>query len=268
MKIKYASVALFAIASFVASAVAQAAGSPPVHYITLEYQKPTPGKNAAYVKMERELWKPIHQARVKAGNIVSWKLYVVSYPNGQNQEYEYITVTEYPSWAALEQPYAGIEFSAVLGEEKAKGMRGKTGAARKLVRRDTLRMAYATSNFSQSENKVLSVHYLKTLPGRAEDFMNGQRDYYLPMNSDVAKASGGASAWAATVVRYPDHADALYSHVSFNAHSSLSGMESNRFPEIQKKWESKFKEVSSQQPATRTRIRNELWRLVDQTETK
>jgi hypothetical protein len=115
---------------------------------------------------------------------------------------------------------------------------------------------------------VLSVHFLKAKPGRANDFLKVQRDYYLPMNAEVAKAAGGASGWASTVVRYPDHADAPYSHVSINAHASLTEMDSNRQDDIRRKWNAKFRELAPLQEESRTRVRNELWRLVDQTDPK
>lgn len=252
-----------------ASAVGQPVGNAPSRgYVTIDYQKPLPGKGGDYVRMEREYWKPIHQARVSAGNIVSWKLYVVNFPNGEGQEYDYVTVTEFPSWAALENPYGGINYTAILGEAKVQEMRTVTGATRKLVRRDTLNLAFATENFSKAENRYMSVHYIKALPGRAADFMKVQSDYYLPMNSALAKANGGASAWAAAVVRYPDNQDFAYTHVSFNGHKSLAQMEAARPAELVREWDAKYTAVSALQQESRKRVHNELWRLVDQTQPK
>ncbi len=77
----------------------------------------------------------MHQARVNAGSIVSWKLYLVSFPNREGQKYEYVTVTEFLSWAALEAPERGVNYAAILGETKANEMRTATGGTRKLVRR-------------------------------------------------------------------------------------------------------------------------------------
>src|SRR5688572_27370685 len=90
-------------AAFAVNAFPQSA-TPAQRYsvLTLDYQKPEPGKTGDYLKVERELWKPVHQDRVDKGTIVSWKLYSVSWPNGADQEYDYVTVTEFANFAALE----------------------------------------------------------------------------------------------------------------------------------------------------------------------
>jgi hypothetical protein len=261
--------ALFAAISLALPAPAQAASTPPQHYLTLDYMKPTPGKSGDYVRMERESWKAIHQARVAAGNIVSWKLYSVSFPNGDSLEYQYVVVTEFPSWAALENPYQGINFDKVLGEGKAAAARTTAGATRTIVRQDTLGVTGATDNFSTSANTLLSVHFIKTLPGKTADFQKVQEEFYLPVNNAVAKANGGATSWAGAFVRYPTSADRPYSHVSFNGSASFTQMDADWPADIRKVWNPKYSETY--QPMlqnSRIRVRNELWRLVDQTKAK
>jgi hypothetical protein len=255
------------LAGLAAVATAQSADPAPSRYLYIGYHKPLPGKADAYVRMERESWKRIHQARVDAGIIRSWKMYVVSFPNGDAQEYDYVTITEFPSWAAMEEPYRRINFDAILGEAKVKEL-GTINALRKLVRKDTVEVVHATDNFLDARNNVVSVHFLKALPGGAARFMRVQREYFHPLNAEISKASQGASGWAATVVRYPDNADFAYSHVSFNTFVSLAQMESDAYAEIQRKWSAKLQELSPLLPESRKRIRNELWRLIDQTQPK
>src|SRR5262245_35901123 len=86
---------LFALAGY-----AQSSAEPSKYRIlTLDYQKPEPGKTSDYVRLERELWKPVHQDRVNKGKITSWKLYQVSWPNGEDQEYDYVTMTEFANFS-------------------------------------------------------------------------------------------------------------------------------------------------------------------------
>ena len=268
IRIRMLAALLLLVSTVVSSVLAQSSATAPSAYMVVGYHKPLPGKGADYVRLEREQWKAIHQASVKAGNIISWKLYAVSYPNGESLEYEYVTVTVYPSWAALENPYKGLRFADVLGEAKANAIRSATSAARKMLRAETLSLAYATDNFLKSDHSVLSVHFLKANPGRADDFLRVQRDYYLPMNSEVSKANQGASGWASTVLRVPYIADYPYTHVSFNSHASLTQMDTGPSAEIRQKWNAKFREISAMQNESRKRVRNELWRLVDQTQPK
>lgn len=166
-------------------------------------------------------------------------------------------------------PYQGINFDTILGEGKAREVRSAAAATRTIVRQDTLGVAAATDNFSSSANTLLSVHFIKALPGKANDFMKVQREYYLPFNNAVAKVNGGASSWAGAVVRYPTSADRAYSHVSFNGSASFTQMDAGWPADIRKIWDPKYRETYGPLlQDSRTRVRNELWRLVDQTQAK
>ncbi len=223
------------------SVQAQTGQNPPKYRIvTLDYHKPEPGKTAEYLHVERQLWKPVHQERVNKGKIAYWKLYAVSFPNGDKQEYDYVTMTE---------------FANFLGESKYKELRGMTPAVQKLTRKDTLALQLSTA------------HYLKAFPGKAADLLKAQREFYWPMGEDQIK-SGRKVSWATTVVRYPEALDHPYSHVSFNGFASLAEMGKPMEKEVADKWGPKFNEVNAMLGASRSRVRGELWRLVDHTQAK
>ena len=42
--------------------------------VTVDYMKVAPGQDDAYLQVEQKMWKPIHEARVKAGNALGWYL--------------------------------------------------------------------------------------------------------------------------------------------------------------------------------------------------
>lgn len=255
-------------AGLLTEAQAQTGQVPPKsRMVTLDYHKPEPGKTQEYLRMERQLWKPVHQERVDKGKITSWKLYRVSYPNGDKQEYDYVTMTDLANFADLEAPYAGIDIAAVLGESKFKEMRGMTSAVQKLVRSDTLAIQLSTANWSESANQTLEVHYLKAFPGKAADLLKAQREFYWPMGEERVK-SGSQLSWATSVVRYPQALDHPYSHVSFNGYGSLAEMEKPMASELADKWGPKFNEINVMLGASRSRVKGELWRLVDQTKSK
>jgi hypothetical protein len=67
----------------------------------------------------------------------SWKLYSVSFPNREKQEYDFVTMTELANFADLEAPNAGIGYAAIFGESKFKEMRGMASAVQKLSRNKT-----------------------------------------------------------------------------------------------------------------------------------
>ena len=253
-------------AAFAGNLSAQApASSTKYSVLTLDYQKPEPGKTGEYIKLEREIWKPLHQDRVNKGKIISWKLYSVSWPNGAGQEYDFVTIAEFPSFSDLESPYAGTDFATVLGAEKYAQLQTMTPAVRKLRRTDTLVILAATKGWSHASNKILSVHYLRSLPGKSSDLMKSQREYYLPMNEESVQ-NGRAASWATASVRFPQQMDFPYNYVSFNGHENLAQMEKEAPQAWRDKWlGARATENNALLNASRVRVKGELWRLIDQT---
>lgn len=233
--------------------------------ITIGYMKPAAGKAAEYVKLEREKWKLIHQDNVNRGRLTSWKLYAVSWPNGEGQEYDYVTVMEYPSFAHLDGAYVAADIAKVLGGEgKFDELFATTLSARQLRRTDTLTVLHTTDGWSTATNRVIAVHYLRSLPGKGEELLKIQREYYLPTNNELIK-TGHATGWAVTAVRYPQQLDFPYNYVALNGYESLAQMEKEVPQSWRDKWSSQAKEATKQLPPTRKRVKGELWRLIDQT---
>ncbi len=70
-------------------------------YVTVGYMKVAPGQGDAYVQFEKELWMPVHQERVNAGNILGWYLYGVQSPSGTEVHHNYAVVTVFWSFEAM-----------------------------------------------------------------------------------------------------------------------------------------------------------------------
>ena len=70
--------------------------------------KVDPLKNDEYVKLEHDLWKPVHQERIKQGRMRSWTMYEVRYPAGSQRECDYRIVNTYNSLADIDRPLADV----------------------------------------------------------------------------------------------------------------------------------------------------------------
>lgn len=66
----------------------------PQGYYAFDYMLVKPGKHDEYLKLEKA-WKKIHQANIKAGKYNAWELTHVEYPCGDNEEYNYVTRTNF-----------------------------------------------------------------------------------------------------------------------------------------------------------------------------
>jgi hypothetical protein len=67
------------------------------------------GKFSQYLDVERKVWKPLHQARLKAGNGRSWALYESRFPSGTAATRDYLTINVFDSM----QDYDNYEDSLV-----------------------------------------------------------------------------------------------------------------------------------------------------------
>jgi hypothetical protein len=100
-------------------------------FYVIDYMKSRPGQDA--FKMERDLWKPLHQSRLQNGEITSWAVMVPVLAGPHN--YDYITVTGYRSMAAYEQTETAMRtaMEKTWGKENVQGKMTQTDQARDML---------------------------------------------------------------------------------------------------------------------------------------
>ncbi|MEJ0057296.1 MAG: hypothetical protein WDN75_17545 [Bacteroidota bacterium] len=64
----------------------------PAKYARVDYNMPTEGKEAEYIKMETELMAPIHKEIIASGAYNDWELYKKMLPNEATSDFTYIAV--------------------------------------------------------------------------------------------------------------------------------------------------------------------------------
>jgi hypothetical protein len=96
----------FLLGTFVNTGFTQQAASPVV--VEVGCMKIDPLKEDEYLKLEHDIWRPMHQERIKQGHMRSWTLYAVRYPTGSQSECDYRTVNAYNSLADLDRSIADV----------------------------------------------------------------------------------------------------------------------------------------------------------------
>ncbi len=97
----------FLLGTFVNTGFTQQAVTNPV-VVEVGCMKVDPLKNDEYLKLEHDIWKPMHQERIRQGHMRSWTLYEVRYPAGSKRECDYRTLNTYNSYSDTERPIADI----------------------------------------------------------------------------------------------------------------------------------------------------------------
>ncbi len=105
------------------------------HYLQIDYMQIPPGQALKYRDLE-QLWKPVHQLRVDKGYIASWRLYGHHFPGGGEAAYQYVTVTQFPTFQAMEEQHYPELFKEVHGADYDTEISKQTNEARTLTHTD------------------------------------------------------------------------------------------------------------------------------------
>ena len=84
----------------------EAPNAPPSKYMEVDLMHPAAGKTADYIKMEKEIFLPLHKERMSMGILKGWGLYEKIMPVDTKMEYEYVTVNYYDDLNKLGDGYA------------------------------------------------------------------------------------------------------------------------------------------------------------------
>lgn len=122
----------FLLGTFVNTGFTQQAAATPT-IVEVGCMKVDPLKEDEYLKLEHDLWRPVHQERIKQGHMRSWTLYAVRFPAGSQSECDYRTVNVYNSLADIDRPIAPV-FAKVHPNVPISDVVRRTISARDLTR--------------------------------------------------------------------------------------------------------------------------------------
>jgi hypothetical protein len=120
----------FLLGTFVNTGFTQQAAAAPT-VVEVSCMKVDPLKDEEYLKLEHDVWRPVHQERIRSGRMRSWTLYEVRYPAGSQRECDYRTVNTYGSIADIDRPINDV-FAKVLPNTPLAELGRRTVSARDL----------------------------------------------------------------------------------------------------------------------------------------
>jgi hypothetical protein len=112
----------------------------PVKFIQIDFMKLKPGMYEAYMKVEKEDWKPVHQALADDGKSAGWRLWQRIFPGGADSPNDFATSTLYSSYKQLSEVNYGEAFKKVYPETDIQPFGERTDKARNLVRTELWEM--------------------------------------------------------------------------------------------------------------------------------
>jgi hypothetical protein len=119
-------------------------------FMLVEFMKVAQGKQADWLKLERETWKPMHALRVKDGGIQSWMAMAQWLPGDESDGPVYGTVT---TFRGFPDPLK-TNFQALFKQAHPQGdymsMQAQTQSARSIVRSEIWQVLDQTSPTTMS----------------------------------------------------------------------------------------------------------------------
>lgn len=176
-------------------------------YIQAGFMKVKPGMYDEYVKLEREIWKPIHQERIKQGKITAWQLCEVMFPAGTDREYDFVVVNLVRGWKNIETMWDGTDEIAkkVLTKEQLARM-DKTDQTRDIVRAELWAvedMVWRASN-GGAPWKYMHVGYKDVSPGFGKwaEYASMEKKLAKPLHQQKINA-GKMAGWSLEWLAWP-----------------------------------------------------------------
>ena len=233
----------------------------------VEYMKVKPGDASKYLAVE-SAWKKIHEARLKAGQIVSWTLYEHMFA-GADDPYQYATVTVYKDMAAYEnassdsvQMIIGTSAYPNYKDKDWDNFYEKTGESRVLSQAFVYHMLMGAEGKPAKPTKYLQLSNMNVKSGGSAAYENLEKTIFKPLH-EAAMKTGKMQGWSVWYKSPGDYTESQYTTV--NNYSSLAEMGSLDYGQL---FKSKFPtmsmtDVMKKTEAARTIVQEAVWKIVD-----
>lgn len=236
----------------------------PSLFVVVDFMKVAPENHLQYLEVEQEIWKPLHQERIKQGIIVGWYLYAIEF-SGSSDEYNYVAISLYDDAENLESPWNPEIPGNVHPDMKLDEIMTKTYQSRENVK-SVLFYSVATAPEIPLEipASYLQANYMYVEPGKQAEYEQLESEIWLPIHNESIH-TGKTAGWGLWRSLFPRGSGQDYQYMTLNSFSEFSYVfevdfsESfeNIHPEID------FNDVSQKTQQARTVVRTELWDLID-----
>lgn len=265
-KIAMSKVTLFALAlslfmgAFVLKSQAQESKN---YFVVVDFMKVKQGDEAKYVELEKEVWRPIHEERIKQGEIVGWVLYAIHYA-GSDDEYNFVTAALFDDPAKLEHTFQVDMEKVHPGKDLDKAF-AETLSSRELVRKQLLyRDDFVYPEGGPGDFKYIQVNFMKVKPGNGGAYVEHERKVWKPVHQALVDA-GTRWGWSLWECVYPMGAGMPYDYVTVDYYADFSKLGAADIMEAFEKAHpgKMMNELTTETNQVRKQVKAELWEVID-----
>lgn len=238
---------------------------PPTGYVVVNYMKAADGKEDDYVNLEKNVWKKVHEARLKDGMSRGWILYKTVNRPGDARDYDYATIDLYDSTAKMENAFPDDYFSKVLSEDEVKQV-NSTESLRTIVRSEVWKPESSAMSGERPEEPVVFVDSMQPSEGKESEYVEAETTVFRKLHQARIDA-GNMVAWVFLRRVSPKDGEGSYPFMTINVHKDR---EQSRLPfadaNTKKAFESldkKQQEMANSMDKIRTLAKRETWIRLD-----
>jgi hypothetical protein len=240
-----------------------AQGEEQTDVVLVEYMKVKPGMMDNYKKCEK-VWKKIHELRVKEGAITGWELNEVLFPSGTSAEYDFLTVTHYKNWGAMNEEGIKnwVSYFKTLNKEEQK-IADSTEMYRDLVKREIWEAPVRLEPKEGSMPKYFVENFMNIKEGKWEEWMNMEVDFAMPVHKKNIE-KGNLGGWLLTNMLLPRGAELPYQASTVDIYNTWEDMAKDQgaawkevYPEMD--WGKIDKKVNSSRTIVRSEVREVIY---------
>ena len=233
-------------------------------FVVVDFMKVESRSHSAYLDLEQEIWKPMHQERINRGIIAGWFLYAVEF-SGSGDEYNYVIITLYDDAEKLENPWEAEIPGKVHPGLKTEEILERTYETRDIVKSHLCySIASAPRIPLERPAAYLQVNYMKVDPAKQSEYEQLETEIWFPIHSESIR-SGRTAGWSLWSMLFPRGEGLPYQYLTLNAFSEYSYAFELDFsiPFSNIHPEKDFADTREKTLQSRTIVRSELWDLID-----
>jgi len=235
-------------------------------YVIVDYMKVKPGMMEKYLECE-QAWKLVHQYRLKQGEILGWTLEQVVFPAGTGTEYDYLTITHYKNWKAMNLDANWYDAVMKILPAGKREIAGNAGLYRDLVKSEIWTAGDKVFAPGATKQPLYSVeNFMKIPAGGWEDWVEMETKFVKPVHEKNI-AMGNRAGWLMSFMVLPRGDDYPYQASTVDFYNSWEDMDKAEG----KAWEEVYPGMSEDRigkriESARTLVKTEVRRLVDRVE--
>jgi hypothetical protein len=236
-------------------------------YFQVDYMKVPEGGGDAYVAVERDLWRPIHEERVRQGTVMSWSVYGVR-AGAPHSGYNYVTVTVFDDFAKLENPFPEGTFEAAFPAGVPEGFWERTFEARKQVHTEIWQAIDAAQAAGESgpSGRYILVNYMLVPVGGESEYVSMEQEDWKPLHQAEIDA-GLRSGWGVYGLAFPSGKVMHYNFGTVDYFENLADIVAPLDPDVLEATHpgATLQEMIERANRARTIYKSELWEAMEST---